>query len=262
MPGAPPVRPTPARPQFRPKVARVGGYGPVRRPPRVKPEAEEVLRTRPPRPPVPRVHEPRTNLHVQGTVPGSVDTSYTHLIRGDLAPVGRVHLVGLGPDVGDAHENHILTQLDADSNMGANRLVSQSRRGPFKHSSGRSRVMDRSAHVTYRRRGRALEITVRRGVTSYEMDTLIGKLNVHRLATQNCILFMIAGKRSKLGFLDRIDLDKLRNQIHKKLHKKTQIGLLLQDTKQPGILHRGFAHNRTSKGAYRDLLKSRTFGVN
>ena len=73
---------------------------------------------------------------------------------------------------------------------------------------------------------------------------------------------MIAGKRRKLGFLDRVDLEKLRNMIYKKLQTKAKIGLLLQDTKKAGILHRGFAHNRTSKEAYRGLLKSRTFGIN
>jgi len=127
---------------------------------------------------------------------------------------------------------------------------------------GRSRVLDRSAHVTYRRRGRALEITIRRGIGQYEMSTLIGKLNAHRIGTHGCIVFMIAGKRRKLGFLDRVDLEKLRNMIHEKLLKKAKIGLLLQDTKKAGILHRGFAHNRTSKEGYRDMLSSRTFGVN
>ena len=66
--------------------------------------------------------------------------------------MGRVHLVGLGPDVGDQHPTHFLSQLDADANMGAQNLRERSRKGPFRSSKGRSRVMNRTAHVTYRRR--------------------------------------------------------------------------------------------------------------
>ena len=88
----------------------------------------------------------RNDLHA--TV-GAQHTSYNHLITGDLAPIGRVHLVGLGPDVGDEQDAHILTQLDADANMGAKKLLAR-RKGPFKASRGPSRIMDRSAHVNRR----------------------------------------------------------------------------------------------------------------
>jgi len=184
------------------------------------------------------------------------------MIEGDIAPVGRVHLVSMGASVGDEQERHILSEMDADSNMGAQRLTRASRRGPFKQSSGRSRVMDRSAHVSYRRRGPSLEITISRGVTEHEMDTLMGKLNAHRLATHESILFFISGKRLKLGNIDRVDLDKLRQKIFDTLLKRRQVGLQIVDTKTKGILHRGYAHNMTSKEAYRGLLESRTFGFN
>ena len=204
----------------------------------------------------------RLDLRVQPSPHGLEEhTSYTHLIKGDLAPIGRVHVVSLGPFVGEEESRHFLSQMDADSNMGAKRFTEASRRGPFKQSSGRSRIMDRSAHVSYRKRGHALEITISRGVTLYEMDTLIGKLNAHRLGTHGAEIFIIGASKKKLGSLDRIDLDKLRNKILDEVEKRRQVGLLVVDTKEPGILHRGYAHNMTTKEAYRGLLESRTFGL-
>ena len=174
-------------------------------------------------------------------------TSYTHLIEGDLAPVGRVHLVALGPDTGDQREQHILTQMDADANMGAQNLRVRSRRGPFRTSTGRSRVMDRTAHVAYRRRGHAIEIAVRRGVTDSEMETLIGKLSAHRIASQKADLYLIIGSRKKMGDLDRIDMEKLRDKIYRELEKRATIGLLLQDVHTKGLLHKGYSHSMSFK---------------
>jgi hypothetical protein len=185
-------------------------------------------------------------------------TSYTHLIEGDLAPVGRVHLVSLGPDVGDQRTSHFMTQMDADANMGANNLR-HTRRGPFKTSTGRSRVMDRSRHVAYRRRGHAMEITVRRGVTDYEMETLIGKLSAHRISSQHADLFLIASSRKNLGDLDRIDMGKLRDRIYTELQKRATIGLLLQDRISKGILHKGYSHSMTFRENTSNLLKSALF---
>ena len=105
-----------------------------------------------------------------------------------------VYLVRMGDAVGDQRDNHILTQLDADANMGAKTLLQRSKRGPFKRSSGRSRIMARTAHVSYRRRNGALEITVRRGITDSEMDTLIAKLGAHRLSTRSSFLYIIENK--------------------------------------------------------------------
>ena len=156
--------------------------------------------------------------------------------------MGRVHLVSLGPDVGDQHPMHFLSQLDADSNMGAQNLRERSRKGPFRNSSGRSRVMNRSAHVTYRRRGHAMEITVRRGVTNYELEVLIGKICSHRITAGDCVLFLIAGSKKKMGSLDRIDMEKLRIKIEDELSKRATIGILLQDVSRKGILHKGDAH--------------------
>jgi hypothetical protein len=175
------------------------------------------------------------------------------MMTGDLAPVGRVHLVKMGPHTGDERDRHILTQMDADSNMGAKKLERQSRRGPFKKSGGRSRVLDRSAHVHYRQRGSALEITIYRGVTDYEMDTLIGKLGAHRVATHGSILFFIKGNsKKKIGLLDQVSMKKVRDKIDECLVKYRVAGLLLQDTEERGALHKAYSHGMQMKENYRD----------
>ena len=191
------------------------------------------------------------NLRVENAPTVTMSTSYNHMIHGDLAPIGRVHLVTMGPLVGDEESRHFLSEMDADSNMGARRTVESGRRGPFRNSSGASRVMDRSAHVMYRRRGYSIEITVMRGITSYEMDQLIGKLGAHRLSTASSQLFLIDGKKKKLGQLDRISLEKLRQMIHKALDKRRQVGLVITDPKQRGILHKPDGHKRGMKTAMR-----------
>ena len=180
-----------------------------------------------------------------------IETSYNHMIQGELAPIGRVHLVSMGPLVGSEESRHFLAEMDADSNMGATAMAVGSRRGPFKHSTGSSRIMDRSAHITYRRRGHNLEITVLRGVSSYEMDTLIGKLGAHRVSTVSTHVFIIDGKRKKLGNIDRVDLEKLRTMIHKVLETRRKVGILLTDTKEHGILHDKTGHERSMKAHMR-----------
>ena len=196
------------------------------------------------------------SLFAQSSATGLTEhTSYTHLIEGDLAPVGRVHLVSLGPDVGDQREQHFLSQMDADSNMGAQNLRMSSRRGPFKNRSGRSRVMDQSAHVSYRRRGHAIEITVRRGITESEMENLLGKLAAHRMASSRSDVFYISGSKKKIGSLDRVDLEKLRDKIYQDLSQKRTVGILVHDIHTKGLLHKGFSHGMDFKRMNRKLRK-------
>jgi len=197
------------------------------------------------------MHQIRHDLRVENAPKDIGHTSYNHLIQGDLAPIGRVHLVTLGPLVGDEESRHFLAEMDADSNMGARRMLDSGRRGPFRASSGSSRIMDRSAHVLYRRRGHSIEITVLRGVTSYELDTLIGKLGAHRLSTTRTHLFFFDGKKQKLGLLDQVDLEKLRDQIHKALQKRRQIGIEISDEKDRGIMHKPGGHKRAMKASMR-----------
>ena len=205
------------------------------------------------------MHHVRNDLRVENAPTGIAATSYNHLIQGDLAPIGRVHLVTLGPLVGDEESRHFLAEMDADSNMGAKRMLDAGRRGPFRTASGASRVMDRSAHVLYRRRGHSLEITVLRGVTAYELDTLIGKISAHRMSTTESTLIFIDGRRKKLGSLDRVDMVKLRDKIEKALDKRRQIGLEISDRAQRGIMHKAMGHKRAMKtsmrtGEFQDAL--------
>ena len=194
----------------------------------------------------------RRDLRVERAPTGvSGLTSYNHLIQGDLAPIGRVHLVRLGPLVGDEESRHFLSQMDADSNLGAKRMLDAGRRGPFRGSSGASRVMERSAHVLYRRRGHSIEITILRGVSSFEMDTLIGKIGAHRMSTVKTTLFFIDGKKRKLGTLDRVDLEKLRDKIYRTLDKRRQVGIEISDLRDRGILHKSVGHKRTMKASMR-----------
>jgi len=197
------------------------------------------------------MHQIRHDLRVENAPTGIAATSYNHMIQGDLAPIGRVHLVTLGPLVGDEESRHFLAEMDADSNMGAKRMLDAGRRGPFKASSGASRIMDKSAHVTYRRRGHRIEITVLRGVSTYELDTLLGKIGAHRMSTTNSTLFFIDGRKKKLGNLDRIDMEKLRDKIEKALDKRREIGIEISDLSQRGIMHKPSGHARAMKASMR-----------
>ena len=180
-------------------------------------------------------------------------TSYNVLASGDIvAPsVGRVHLVGIGA-MGEERD-HFLTQMDADANMGAKALRQSSRKGPFRNESGRSRVVSRTAHVVFRLRGKAVDITIRRGVTSHEMDTLIGKLTAHRLSAHQTFVFYVERKSRKLGRLDQIDLEKLRNKIHVGLTKMHAVGVRLMDTETRGAVHRDKTHSMASEDFVRSL---------
>ena len=210
----------------------------------------------------PRPMQRRTNLfvapvssHGSDDVSGTTGhTSYTHLIEGDLAPVGRVHLVSLGPDVADQRENHILVEMDADSNMGAKRLRERSRRGPFKTSSGRSTILSHSAHVLYRQRGNGIEITVRRGVTDKELDTLMSKLSAHAVGKVNSYLYIIrGGRRKKIGIIGKVSLIKLRQRIEDALDKYRSVGLLLQDLITKGLMHKSDTHTMQTAAELRKI---------
>ena len=167
----------------------------------------------------------------------------------DLQPVmGAVHLLNPASDFSD---KHFMLDVDADINEGQKTMVERSRRGPFREQKGASTIMDRSAHVMYRKRGGAFEITVRRGISAFELDTLIGKLGAHRMSTVKTHLFFIDGKKKKLGLLDHVSLEKLRDKIHSALDKRRQIGIELCDEKDRGIMHKASGHKRGMKAFVR-----------
>ena len=96
-----------------------------------------------------------------------------HLMQTDnnVQPVmGRVHMVRVP---GKAPSKHFMRDVLGDVNEGQKLLVTKGRRGPFAAQTGRSTVMDRSRHVSYRSRYGAMEITVSRGVHSTEVDALL-----------------------------------------------------------------------------------------
>jgi hypothetical protein len=100
----------------------------------------------------------------------------------------------------------------------------------------------------------ALEITISRGVTQYEMDTLVGKLGAHRLATRGSFLYIIKGNsRKKISRLDRIDLNKLRDKIYECLTKYRVCGLVVQDTQKRGPLQKAQNHSMVTKQNFREM---------
>jgi len=150
---------------------------------------------------------------------------------------GRVHLVSMG-DMGDPVE-HFLSELQptVDANMG------RKKSGPFKHMKGSSLVMDRSRHTSVRKRHDSLEITIRRGVSTYELDSILARLTAHRLGVHSTWVYLLEGsKRYNLGKLAVIDFAKLRKKIQKLLKKRASIGLHLIDEDSMGAMHRHTLH--------------------
>ena len=96
-----------------------------------------------------------------------------------------------------------------------------------------------------------MEITIKRGVSEYELSTLMGKLAAHRVSTGHTHVFFIVRSSKKLGNLDTIDLKKLRLKIEKALGSHATIGLLLTDAQRPGILHKPAGHERSMKTSMR-----------
>jgi hypothetical protein len=131
--------------------------------------------------------------------------------------------------------------LFEDSNMGMTNLMSK-RSGPFRKETGRSRIMSRSAHVTIRKRRMQLEITVKRGVTSEELNNLHAKLGAHARAGPLAMLFIIARGRKKLGALEDIDFRQLLFLIEDELSRKKTVGLLLLDSHHGGPMHKPGVH--------------------
>ena len=161
-----------------------------------------------------------------------------------------MHLVGVGA-LGDERD-HFLRQMDADANMGAKALGHASRKGPFRNAIGRSTVVSRTAHIVFRLRGKAVEITIRRGVTSQEMESLISKLTAHRLSTHRTLVFFVERKSRKLGRLDQIDLEKLKRKVFEGLTKHREVGIRLMDTSRRGATH----HEKTHSTSTEDFLRS------
>ena len=161
---------------------------------------------------------------------------YMRDVQGNVAPMGRAHLVSMA---NIATRGHFIQELTADANMGRRKVEAESRHGPFRDARGNYMTKARSANVRYQVRNRAIHITVRRGVHTRELDVLIGKLAAHRMSVNNSrITLVVAGRKMRLGKLDHTDLVGLRQTLQRALTKNTSIGIMLHDVKPNGALHK------------------------
>ena len=173
-----------------------------------------------------------------------------HLLQTDggfSQPVmGRVHIVQPASNYSDKHFMH---DVEGDINEGQKVLVERSRRGPFKEQRGRSTVMDRSAHVTYRKRAGAFEITARRGITQSEMQQLLSKLGIHRMSVYGSHLVIIkGGKRYRLGPLAEINLKYLTELVEECIDQYGSCGLEITESRSgSGALYNPGAHSARFK---------------
>ena len=113
--------------------------------------------------------------------------------------------------------------------------------------------MDRSSHVLYRKRQGTLEITVSRGVIASEIDLLFSKLAMHRSSVPMSSIIIIKGtKKFRLGSLDDLDFDKLKDMIGGCLKKYSKCGLLIIDAKPgSGAMHKAYVHKPRFKSNVR-----------
>ena len=173
-----------------------------------------------------------------------------HLLQTDggfSQPVmGRVHIVQPASNYSDKHFMH---DVEGDINEGQKVLVERSRRGPFKQQRGRSTVMDRSAHVTYRKRAGAFEITARRGITQSEMQQLLSKLGIHRMSVYGSHLVIIkGGKRYRLGPLAEINLKYLTELVEECIDQYGSCGLEITESRAgSGALYNPGPHSARFK---------------
>jgi hypothetical protein len=180
-----------------------------------------------------------------------------HLLQtdNDVQPVmGAVHIVQPAEHFSD---KHFMFDVEGDINEGQKVLVERSKRGPFRAQIGRSTVMDRSAHVTYRKRAGAFEITVRRGVIASEMQQLLSKLGMHRMSVHGSRIVIIKGnKRFRLGPLGEINFQYLSELIDECIQQYGSCGLEITETQSGrGALYKGHAHGARFKSKARKRRK-------
>ena len=94
-----------------------------------------------------------------------------------------------------------------------------------------------------------MEITVSRGVTGSEIDLLVSKLAMHRASVpMSSVVFVKGRKRFRLGSLDTLDFEKLKEMIAQCLKQYRTCGILIIETKPgTGALHRPEVHKARFK---------------
>jgi hypothetical protein len=172
-----------------------------------------------------------------------------HLLQTDnnVQPaMGAVHMVRPAEDFND---KHFMFDVEGDINEGHKVMVERSKRGPFRQQSGRSTVMDSSAHVIYRKRAGAFEITIRRGASLSEMQQMLAKLSMHRMSVHGSHLVIIKGnKRFRLGPLGQINFKYLRDLVDECISQYGSCGLEITDTQSGhGSIYKGNAHSARFK---------------
>ena len=166
----------------------------------------------------------------------SLFRGYLRDVQGNVAPMGRVHLVSMA---NIATRGHFMQELTTDANMGRRKVEAESRHGPFRDARGNYMTKARSANVRYQVRNRAIHITVHRGAHTRELDVLIGKLAAHRMTVNNSRITLVVNRRKmRLGKLDNTDLGGLRETVQRALTKNTSIGIMIHDEKPNGALHK------------------------
>ncbi len=180
------------------------------------------------------------------------DVNVTDLVHRfqSLEMPSRVHMVRAASHI----RGHIMENMWEDVNMGQRRARERhGRRGPFAKRRGRSRVMNKSANVQGRSRGKLYETTIRRKATNYELELIMKKLRLHLESGVGSVLFMHFGRtRQLLGDLTDIDLEDLKRRIRKKLERHPVVGIELADARVGGALH----HPRTHSAQFtRALLR-------
>ena len=171
--------------------------------------------------------------------------------HGRQAAMGAVHMVRPGANYSD---KHFMVDAEGDINEGAKVVKERSRKGPFRQERGRSTIMDRTAHVMYRKRSGGFEITVRRGAVRQEFQTLLSKLEMHRMSTSGSLVTLIKGnKRFRLGKLTEINMSYLRDLIEDCLEQYGSCGLEITETVQSGegALYKPAVHNKRFKAKAR-----------
>ena len=113
--------------------------------------------------------------------------------------------------------------------------------------------MDRSAHVLYRKRKGAMEITVSRGIIGSEIKLLFAKLQRHRLTSPvTAVIFIKAGKKYRLGRLDQLDMARLRRLIEECLASYTKCGIqLVEAAGGRGAIYKPRVHSAKFKSKIR-----------
>ena len=177
--------------------------------------------------------------------------NHVHLLQTDnnVQPLmGSVHMVRPSAAM---HEKHFMVDMEGDVNMGRRRIVEKGRRGPFATSSGRSTVMDRSAHVTYRARRGIFEITVRKHYTEQEMQLLLHKLRSHSASTDAYVSIIKGKSKYRLGKLRQYDLARLRLLVEECTEQYGSCGLEISGQPGTGTLFKPAVHGSRFKNQAR-----------